>query len=233
MSVLLSLTVAVPLVCLAFLSLLGFVGIMALGHACDCHGQGGTSRQVGARSVDVKASARGRFRMRRSDLSTRNAQCPAANIISLRSVQKSTLARKALDGCCRLGRLCAWSGGSLPSSLVRWALPLLVTAHARRRRLGAIVPRRPLSISQDLLNTAQVLTQSRQNDFALFTAGHFRAKQLKDQWICRLANSPDRCVGSLRFKATQASAIDKCLWIVAYGITTELGNSVAGQAQND
>jgi hypothetical protein len=30
MSVLLSLTVAVPLVCLAFLSLLGFVGIMAL-----------------------------------------------------------------------------------------------------------------------------------------------------------------------------------------------------------
>jgi hypothetical protein len=31
MSVLLSLTVAFPLVCLAFLSLLGFVGIMALG----------------------------------------------------------------------------------------------------------------------------------------------------------------------------------------------------------
>jgi hypothetical protein len=31
MSVLLSLTVAFPLVCLAFLSLLGFVGIMVLG----------------------------------------------------------------------------------------------------------------------------------------------------------------------------------------------------------
>jgi hypothetical protein len=77
------------------------------------------------------------------------------------------------------------------------------------------------------------LTQSRQNDFALFAARHVRAKQPKDQWICRLANSPDRCVGSLCFKATQASAIDKCLWIVAYGITTKLGNSVARQAQND
>jgi hypothetical protein len=119
--------------------------------------------------------------MRPSDLGTRNGQCPAANIISLRSVQKSTLARKALDGGCRLGPVCAWSGGSLPSSLIRWALPLLVTVHALRRRLGAIVPRRPLSISQDLFNTAQVLTQSRQNDFALFAARHFRAKQLKKE----------------------------------------------------
>jgi hypothetical protein len=118
-----------------------------------------------------------------------------------------------------------------PSSVVRWARPLLVTEYAlRRRRFAAIVPCRSQSISQGLFNAAQVLTQSRQDDFALFAARHFRAKQLEDQWICRLANSPDRCFGSLRFKATQASAIDKGLWIVAYGITTKLGNSVARQA---
>src|SRR2546425_8770903 len=43
----------------------------------------------------------------------------------------------------------------------------------------------------------------------------FRSQQLKDEWIGRLANSPDCCVGRLSFQATQASAIDKCLWILA------------------
>jgi len=77
------------------------------------------------------------------------------------------------------------------------------------------------------------LTQPSQNKFALFAARHFGTKQLEDEWIGRLANSSDRCVGSLSFQATQASAIDKRFWILAYGSTTKLGNSVAGQAQND
>ena len=34
-------------------------------------------------------------------------------------------------------------------------------------------------------------------------------------------------------KATQASTIDKRLWILADGSTTKLSNSVAGQVQND
>ena len=124
-------------------------------------------------------------------------------------------------------------GESPPSRLAPWALPLLVTTRALRRRLAAITTRRSLYISQGRFNTAQVLTQPRQNEFALFAARHFRAEQLKDQWICCLANSPDRCVGSFHFKATQASAINKCLWIVAYEITTKFCNSVACQAQND
>ena len=44
---------------------------------------------------------------------------------------------------------------------------------------------------------------------------HFGAKQSKDERIGRLANSSDCCVGSLSFQATQASAIDKLLWILA------------------
>jgi hypothetical protein len=77
------------------------------------------------------------------------------------------------------------------------------------------------------------LTEPSQNKFALFAPRHFGTKQLKDERIGRLANSSDRCVGSLSFQATQASAIDKRFWILAYGSTTKLGNSVARQAQND
>jgi hypothetical protein len=99
--------------------------------------------------------------------------------------------------------------------------------------LARIVPRGSQSISQRLFNAGQVLTQPSQNEFALFAARHFGAKQLEDEWISRLANSSDRCVGSLSFQATQASAIDKRFWILAYGSTTKLGDSVAGQAQND
>jgi hypothetical protein len=77
------------------------------------------------------------------------------------------------------------------------------------------------------------LAQPRQNEFAIFAARHFRAKQLEDKWVGGLANSPDRRVGSLSFQATQASAIHKRLWILAYRSTTKLGNSVTGQAQND
>ena len=88
-------------------------------------------------------------------------------------------------------------GESPPSRLAPWALPPLETAQALRRRLAAIIPRRSLYISQGRFNTAQVLTQSRQNEFALFPARHFRAEQLKDQWICCLANFPDGRVGSL------------------------------------
>jgi hypothetical protein len=77
------------------------------------------------------------------------------------------------------------------------------------------------------------LTQPSQNEFAFFSARHFGAKQLKDKWIGRFSNSPDRRVDSLSFEATQTSAIDKCLWILADGGTTQLGNPVACQAQND
>jgi hypothetical protein len=61
------------------------------------------------------------------------------------------------------------------------------------------------------------LAQPGQDEFALFAARHFGAKQLEDERIGRLANSPDCRVGSLSFQATQASAIDKSLWILAWG----------------
>jgi hypothetical protein len=77
------------------------------------------------------------------------------------------------------------------------------------------------------------LTEPSQNKFALFAARHFGAKQFKDQRISCLANSPDRCFGSLGFQARQASAIDKRLWVLAYGRAPKLGNSLASQAQND
>jgi hypothetical protein len=99
--------------------------------------------------------------------------------------------------------------------------------------LARIVPPGSQSISQRLFNAGQVLTKPSQNKFALFAPRHFGTKQLKDERIGRLANSSDRCVGSLNFQATQASAIDKRFWILAYGSTTKLGNSVARQAQND
>jgi hypothetical protein len=78
-----------------------------------------------------------------------------------------------------------------------------------------------------------VFAEPSQNQFALFAARHFGTKQLEDERIGRLANSPDCCIGSLSFQPTQASAIDKRFWIFAHGSTTELGNSLAGQAQND
>jgi hypothetical protein len=123
-----------------------------------------------------------------------------------------------------------------PSGLLFWTFrrgdPLAVTTHAVARLLVQIAPRGS-SIAQGLFNAGHVFAEPNQNQFALCAARHFGAKQLKDEWIGRLANSPDRCVGSLSFQATQASAIDKRLWILAYGSTTKLGNSVAGQAQND
>jgi hypothetical protein len=88
-------------------------------------------------------------------------------------------------------------------------------------------------MSHGLFNAAQVLPQPSQNEFAFFSARHFGAKQLKDKWISRLSNPPDRRIGSFGFHAAQASTIDKCLWILADGSTTKLGEPVAGQAQND
>jgi hypothetical protein len=105
--------------------------------------------------------------------------------------------------------------------------------HALARLLARIVLRGSRSISQRPFNAGQVLTQPSQNKFALFAARHFGAKQLENEWIGCLANSSDRCVGSLSFQATQAPAVDKRFWILAYGSTTKLGNSVAGQAQNN
>jgi hypothetical protein len=110
-----------------------------------------------------------------------------------------------------------------------YSLP--VTAHALARLLVQIAPR--VSIAKGLFNAGHVLAEPSQNQFALFAARHFGAKELKDEWIGRLANSPDRCVGSLSFQVTQASAIDKRLRTLAYGSATKLGDSVAGQAQND
>jgi hypothetical protein len=77
------------------------------------------------------------------------------------------------------------------------------------------------------------LTEASQNKLALFAARHLGAKQLKDKGISRLANSPDRRLGSLGFQATQASAIHKRLRLLAYGRTAKLGNTLAGQAQKD
>jgi hypothetical protein len=104
---------------------------------------------------------------------------------------------------------------------------------AAQHQLANIVLRGTLSMSQGLFDAAQVLSQPTQNKFALFTARHFGAKQFEDERIGRLANSLDSCGGSLSFQATQASAIDERLWVVAYGSTTKLGNSVTRRAQNN
>jgi hypothetical protein len=77
------------------------------------------------------------------------------------------------------------------------------------------------------------LTKASQNNFALLAARQLGAKQLKDKRIGRLANPPDRDLGSLGLKATQASTIDKRFRILAYGGTAKFRNSLAGQAQND
>jgi hypothetical protein len=84
------------------------------------------------------------------------------------------------------------------------------------------------SKAQDLFKACHVLAEPSQNEFALFAARHFGTEKLEDEWICRLSNPPDRCFGSLNFQATQASAIDKRLWILSDGSTTKLCNSVAG-----
>src|SRR5262249_18253877 len=107
--------------------------------------------------------------------------------------------------------------------------PLVPVARLR----GPSAPPGWWSIAQGLFNAGHVFAESSQNAFALSAARHFGAKQLEDEWIGRLANSPDRCVRSLSFQAPQASVIDKRLRILAYGSTTKFGNSVAGQAQND
>jgi hypothetical protein len=104
---------------------------------------------------------------------------------------------------------------------------------APKPSLTDIVPHGSRSISQSLLNPGQIFTEPIQNKLALFAARHFGTKQLKDERIGRLPNSPHRCVGSFNFQATQTSAIDKCLRIIAYGSTTKLDKSVASQAQND
>jgi hypothetical protein len=61
------------------------------------------------------------------------------------------------------------------------------------------------------------LAQPSQNKLALLAARHFGAEQLKDEWVGRLAKSPDRGLGRLGFQATQASTIHKRLRIVAHG----------------
>ena len=99
--------------------------------------------------------------------------------------------------------------------------------------LAHIVPRGSESISQYSFNASQVLTEPSQNKLALLAARHFGAEQFKDERIGRLANSPDRDLGSLGLKATQASAIDKRFRVLAYGGTAKFRNSLAGQAQND
>jgi hypothetical protein len=78
------------------------------------------------------------------------------------------------------------------------------------------------SKAQDLFKACHVLAEPSQNEFALFAARHFGTEKLEDEWICRLSNPPDRCFGSLNFQATQASAIDKRLWILSDGSTTKL-----------
>jgi hypothetical protein len=108
-----------------------------------------------------------------------------------------------------------------------------IATHAIKPSLPDLVARSSWSISQVVLDTSQVLTESRQNKFALFAARHLRTKQFEDERIGRLANSFDSCRGSLRLQATQASAIDKRLWVLAYGSTAKLGNSVAGRVQDD
>jgi hypothetical protein len=147
----------------------------------------------------------------------------------------STLAQihGAVGGAGSVGEPQQWARQVLLFSKFRRGDPLPVTTHALARLLVQIAPRGSWSIAQGLFNAGHVFAEPNQNQFALSAARHFGAKQPKDEGIGRLVNSPDRCVGSLSFQATQASAIDKRLWILAYGSTTKLGNSVAGQAQND
>jgi len=99
--------------------------------------------------------------------------------------------------------------------------------------LARVVPRGSESISQYPFNASQVLTEPSQNKFALFAARHLGAKQFKNQRIGSLANSSDGYLGGLGFEARQASTIDKRFRVLAYGRTAKLGNSLAGQAQND
>src|SRR5262249_25538199 len=80
---------------------------------------------------------------------------------------------------------------------------------------------------------SRVRAEPSQNKLALFAARHLGAKQLEDKGIGRLANSPDRRLGSLGFQATHASTIHHRLRAVAYGSTAKLGNALAGQAQKD
>src|SRR5262249_25796509 len=141
--------------------------------------------------------------------------------------------------CSRLTRAGRWcqKTPSCPSSLLFSTFsrrdPLPVTLRTLARLLVQIAPPGWWSIAQGLFNAGHVFAESSQNAFALSAAWHFGAKQLEDEWIGRLAKSPDRCVRSLSFQAPQASVIDKRLRILAYGSTTKFGNSVAGQAQND
>jgi hypothetical protein len=109
--------------------------------------------------------------------------------------------------------------------------PLPVATPAFGSPLARI--RAGLSISQGIFNAAQILTQSRKNELAFFAMRHFGAKQFEDEWVCGLANPPDRCVGSLCFQATQPPAIDKCFCILADGHTAKLGDPIAGQARNN
>ena len=73
------------------------------------------------------------------------------------------------------------------------------------------------------------MTKASQNNFALLAARQLGAKQLKDKRIGRLANPPDRDLGSLGLKATQASTIDKRFRILAYGGTAKFRNSLAAK----
>ncbi len=86
---------------------------------------------------------------------------------------------------------------------------------------------------RDSFQSGPGLDQPLQNNFALFAARHLGAKEFEDERIGRLANSPDRYLGSLRLKARQAPAIDELFRVFAYGRAAKLSNSFTRQAQND
>ena len=84
------------------------------------------------------------------------------------------------------------------------------------------------SKAQDLFKACHVLAEPSQNEFALFAARHFGTEKLKMSGYAASRTLLIAASGSLNFQATQASAIDKRLWILSDGSTTKLCNSVAG-----
>jgi hypothetical protein len=119
---------------------------------------------------------------------------------------------------------------SLPLTFNRLPVRLLKATRPLRSRVASLTLRRSPSISQGVFNAAQVFPQPSKNEFAVFAARHLGAKELEDEWIGGLSNSPDRCLGSLSFEATQTSAVDEDLWVLADGSTTKLSNPVARRA---
>jgi hypothetical protein len=91
----------------------------------------------------------------------------------------------------------------------------------------------PPSIAESLFNAGHVLAEPSQDKIAFFAGWHLGAKQLEDERIGRLADSPDGFVRSLGFQARKASASHELLWILADGSTTKLDNSVGSETQDD